>query len=770
MENIETKKHRTQSGFNPHIQNTLKLSLIKHMRNRKLLLMLLLSGFVTLAFAQKPPKKLTPSQIQEIGERYYKHDKFFKALPWLLKHQSYKPKDIEVKLKIAVCYIETNRPDRAKDYLEFLLSQKNPDKEVLFYMGKTFHLQHEFDKAIQFYKKYLAELKPKEDKRIAIKNDIRRCARALKLIYKEKLALVENLGDKINTSYDDFAPVFSPKYNNILYFSSIRDGNLGGMRDAEGKPDTLAGDYRSDIYVSRLIKGEWMATAPLDERYNTIYHEVISDFSKDGSVIFYSESRDMYFDYGDLFMNNFFEEEASQAVKLKGSINSFDWEGDAYLFKDNIMVFSSDKKGGYGGKDLYISRKDTNGKWTPPVNLGAQINTPFDEVTPFLARDGKTLFFSSNNLNSIGGFDIFKSSYSEALNNFERPQNLGLPINSAGDDAYMKVSDDGLRAFFSSSRADGYGKRDLYVAYFRKFRAEQVNPIDSITFQYAIDNELLGKTIIADNEPEVPIVPVNNPDNPRPANIPNFEFSPLYYGDTDNYLFTAASIQELNNMVKLLREYPSLKVELSSHVDRGDASSNPQFNLFFSIKLAENAADYLMEHKIDPSRIIMKGCGGNYPEAKSINLDNTPNVAGANFNRRVEMRTYRPNEIPVIMDYIYPNLIDEAKRKDAQIYRKLTKNLSYKVQIKAMKQMFEGEVLLKYSDPMIETSPGINVLRYTVGLFTTYESAEELRKKLVAEGFTDAYIVPYINGERIDKKEFGKFTNLYPDLNKLAKD
>lgn len=408
------------------------------MKNRKLLLTAILSCLVAIGlFAQKPPKKLSPAQVLEIGERYYKHEKYFKALPWMLKYESYKLKDIDAKLKIAICYIETNRPDRAKDYLDFLLSQKNPDTEVYYNMGRTFHLQHEFDKAILYYKKYLAELKPKEEKRIAVKNKIKRCAKGLKLIYKEKLALVENLGDKINTSYDDFAPVFSPKYNNILYFSSIRDGNLGGMRDITGEPDTLAGDYRSDIYVSRLIKGEWMATAPLDERYNTIYHDVISDFSRDGSIIFYSKSPYMHFDYGDLFMNNFFEEETSKAFKLPAPVNSKEWEGDAYLFNDNVMIFSSDREGGLGGKDLYISKKNPEGKWSPAANLGPQINTPFDEITPFLSKDGRTLFFSSNNLNSMGGFDIFKSAFSETLNNFDTPENMGLPINSAGDDAYL---------------------------------------------------------------------------------------------------------------------------------------------------------------------------------------------------------------------------------------------------------------------------------------------------------------------------------------------
>lgn len=726
----------------------------------------LLCFMVLLAIGQK---NRTPKYYLNKGEEYYTNKKYLKALPYFLKYQAFKPKDMEAKLKIGVCYVETNRPDMARDYLEFLNGQKNPKESVLLNLAKTYHLQHEFELAIQYYKKYLAKLSDKDEQRYLIKDEIKRCARGMKLVYKEKLALVENLGDKINTSYDDFAPVTSPMYNNILYFSSVRDGNMGGMIDAEGKTDTLKGDYRSDIYVSRLIKGEWTATAPLDERYNTVYHDVISDFSKDGSIVYYTQSQDMFFDYGELFMNNFLEGETSKPFKLPNPINSYDWEGDAYFFNDNIVVFSSDRKGGYGGKDLYIARKNKEGNWSKAYNLGKRVNSPYDETTPYLAKDGRTLYFSSNNTNSMGGFDIFKSTFQEGISNWSTPDNLGTPVNTAADDAYFRISDDGLRAFFSSARPEGYGARDLYVAYFRKVRTEQANPIDTIVFQYALTNNLLAEDVKITAKTEKPKVENNEVRPPvidKPAeNIPIYRFNPLFY-DGNELLLTASSLTELNRMINVLKKYPNLNVELSGHTDQ---DAELQYNLFFSLKNTESVADYLLDNGIVKSRIFLKGCGHNYPIARSKNMDGSVIKAGQGLNKRVEMRIYRPDEIPILTEYNGPNLIDEMSVKSFEIYNKMIKGLSYKVQIKALKQMFDGEILKQFADPMIETQPSIGYMRYTIGLFKSYTSAFELKRQVAKLGYEDAFIIPYVDGERLSDEDLETYKNRFGDLNNLIR-
>lgn len=730
---------------------------------KKVVLFGLLSCLSFSVFAQKEKPK-TEGWYEKTAEMYYQNAKYAKALPYLLKYQSFKPTDNKAKFEIGMCYLKTGRASKAQEYFDFLLNQKNIDKEVYHLMAQTLHLSHDFENAILYYKKYLAELSEDDPKRYFIKDDIKRCATGQKLIYKDKLGLVENLGDKINTSSDDFAPVFAPGYDNIIYFSSIREGNMGGMFDAEGKEDTLKGDYRSDIFVSRLTKGEWSLTAPLDERYNTVYHDVINGFSKDGGLVYMSQSQDMYFDYGDIYMNNFFEENATtENFKLPNTINSNDWDGDVFFFDNNVMFFSSDRKGGYGGKDIYVTKKDDAGKWSTPSNLGPGVNTPYDEVSPFLAADGRTLFFSSNNLESMGGYDIFKVTFQEKLNNWTTPENLGMPINSGGDEDYFKISADGLRAFFSSNRTDGFGMRDLYVVYFRTTRAEQQTPRDSIVFQYAIDNGLLSNKITINEAKMTPTEPVENT-----ATSETYKLDPLYFGEFgESETLEMNSLLVLNNVIRLLNKYPDLKVELTSHID--NAGTAVHFNLFYSLKGAENVADYVIDQGISPNRIILKGCGTNYPVSKSREVDGSIIKGGQRLNRRVEVHIYRPESAGLLVEYTEPNIIDAMALKANQTYKKMQKGISYKVQIKALTTMLDDNILMEYSDPMIEKVADKDMMLYTVGLVKGYQTAEELKNELIAKGFTDCFIVAYKDGERLTEEDIVKYSELYPDLINMIK-
>ncbi|MFK7950552.1 MAG: OmpA family protein [Saprospiraceae bacterium] len=732
---------------------------------KKVVLSCLLAIVTVAAFAQKEKPK-TAGWYEKTGNMYYENKKYLKALPYLLKYQTFKATDNDAKFKIGKCYLETGRAEKAQEYFDFLLSQKNINGEVYHLMAQTMHLSHDFDNAILYYKQYLGTLDDNDPQRYFIKDNIKRCAVGRKIIYKDQLGLVENLGDKINTAYDDFAPVFAPNYDNIIYFSSVRDGNFGGMFDEEGKEDTLKGDYRSDIYVSRLSKGEWTMTTALDERYNTVYHDVINGFSKDGGLVYLSQSKDMYYDYGDIYMNNFFEEEGAttESFKLPEPINSYDWDGDVFFFNNNTMLMSSDRKSGYGGKDIYISKKGVDGKWTIPTNLGPGVNTPYDEVSPFLAADGKTLYFSSNNLESIGGYDVFIVKFDEQINNWTKATNLGMPINSAADDAYFKVSEDGLRAFFSSSRPDGFGMRDLYVTYFRRIRPEQQNTVDTISFQYAIDAGLLSNKVVASQVTETPVDEGN-----KTIESERYKFAPLYYAESgESETLEMNSLLELNKLIKLLKKHQNLNVELASYIDNDGTAVH--FNLFFSLKNAENVADYMTDQGISPNRIYLKGLGANYPVSKSRQADGTAILGGKRLNKRVEIKVYRPETASLIIEYTQPAIVDAMAVKTNIIHQKITKGISYKVQVKTLNTMLDDKVLSEYSDPLIERVADNANMKYTVGLVKSHRTAEELRQELIAKGFTDAFIVVYKDGERLETKEdIQKFVSLFPDLKNMLK-
>ncbi len=710
-------------------------------------------------------QKISPRALKQKGNEFYESKKYGFALPYLLKYQDAKPKDIETKLKIAVCYFETNRTEQAETYLEYLRQQKKPKAKVYWYMARTYHMQHRWKEAIQFYKKYLSTLDTKDNQKFVVKDEIRRCAKGIKLDYSNKLALVENLGDKVNTSGDDFGPVTNPQFNNILYFSSIRSENYGDRQNDFGIVDTIKGKYRADIFETKLDLGSWGLAKRLKEGLNTPAHDVIYDFDKKGELVYFGISRYRNFDYNNVYSKPFFEEKSIDIpFKFPIEINSGEWDADAYFFNDSIVVFSSDRPGGFGGKDIYISFRTKTGKWGEAINMGKAINTPYDEITPFLAKDGQSIYFSSNSVQGMGGYDIYRTNFNVKAGGWSKAHNMGTPINSAGNDSYFKISSDGMRAYYASSRAEGYGGYDIMVAYFRRLIPDQINSSALVAFKDYVNGkkEMPAVAEVEEDPGEVTLPPI--PDKPKEkpkSDIPRFVFSPLFYQDYRNLLLKPESVKELNKMRDLLQLYTKLKIELTSHTD----SYGPQnFNLQNSVGSAESIAEYLIANGITADRIIIKGVGQLYPIAQDSNDDGSENRQGRTLNRRIHMEVYGEENIPIIATTEIPDISSRLSSPEGSLYEKENAELTYRVQVKALKQMLDDDVLVRYPDALIETKPNVGIMRYSVGLVETFEEADKLRLKLVGDGFKDAFIVAYINGQRMDKADLSKFTTTYPNL------
>lgn len=729
---------------------------------RILIIVLSIFCFAGLGMAQKVSSKT----LKKKADLFYGHKKFDYALPYLLKYQEDKPKDLEVKLRIGICYFHTNRMEQAETYLEYMVQQKKPEPDAILYLAKTYHLQHRFRDAIKYYKKYLAILETGDNRKYPIKDNIRRCAHGIKLQYSDKLALVENLGDKVNTSTDDFSPALNNESPNILYFSSIRSGNYGDRQDDFGIIDTIKGKYRADIFETKLERGVWQLAERKSDNFNTDAHDIIFDFNVKGDEIYFGVSKYLRFDYMNIYSKPFGEEKSMDIpFKFPIEINSGEWDSDPFFFNDSTVIFSSDRDGGFGGKDLYVSFKKDNGRWDTPINMGTAINTPYDEISPFLAKDGKTLYYSSDNTEGMGGFDIYRTVFDENDGGWSEAYNMGIPINSAGDDSYFKISVDGMRAYFASSRAEGYGGYDIHVAYFRRLMPEQLNESLGLSFKkYITGEEDLLAVVKTKVEPVVE--PEVNPEKPvakeEPTSSgPRFVFSPLFYQDYANLLLKPESVKELIKMKDLLIRRPQLKVELTSHTD----SYGPQnFNLQSSVSGAESISEYLISNGIEAGRIVIKGCGQLYPIAQDTNEDGSENRQGRTLNRRLEMEVYGEESIPAIVKTEIPDISSRLASPEGKSYQERVSGLSFRVQVKALKQMLDDEVLIRHADALIEKTASSDIKRYSVGLSKSYMEVEKLRLKLVEEGFKDAFIVAYIDGERKDKGDLEDLKGTYPEL------
>ena len=415
-------------------------------------------------------KKASAQQLF-FDQQYTEALAIYKNTPALLK------KDKEATFYAGICNYHLNNLEEAE---RIFISLTDKDKvafpEVLFFLGKTYHARNEFTIAASYYKAYLKILDKDAPNRKTVLEDLKRSANGITLRYKPPQGFAENLGREVNTTYDEFSPVVSPNFNEKLYFSSIREGNSGGLRNKRGLPDAENGQYYSDIYSCDLERGVWSNTKAFDYLINSPKHEILLDFDQGGEILVYFKGDDLY--SGGIFVDTF--QQADQR-----SLRSDPFSGPMYgevgdrcphFANDTVLIFSSTQGGGYGGYDLYQSIL-RDGRWSTPRNLGPDINSAFDETSPFLARDGRTLYFSSNDSKkSIGGMDVFRSQFDTATLQWPIPENLGLPINSAGDDEHFRLTPDGFSAFFSSSRKDGYGLRDIYIVFFEEYREEQTPP------------------------------------------------------------------------------------------------------------------------------------------------------------------------------------------------------------------------------------------------------------------------------------------------------
>lgn len=407
------------------------------------------------------------------AKEFYKYGKYEAANSLLESDRQLRLVNAEAELIIGLCQYHLNRLDEAEViFQKLVLLPKAGFREPLLYLGRIYHARHQFEEASRYYKSYLKSLPGRHEHRPMVRASLQRCANGIELKYREALAFVENLGPQINTAFDDFGPVQSPNNNHRIYFSSNRSGSLGGMRNAYGRTDNLLGEYRCDIYFSnRDQNGSWQAAQSLDYLINSPEHEVIYGFDQDGKVLYYYKGSKL--EDGQIFVDTFQRDKRRLSTDLL--LSPIDATANItipYFLDANTVVFASRRPGGYGGYDLYQSSY-IGSHWSTPQNLGPEINTIYDEVTPYLAPDRRTLYFSSNHPErSMGGFDILKSVYNQSRQFWSAPFNLGLGLNSAGDDSHFRLAKDGYTAYLSSNRKDSFGHRDIYVAYFYDFLPE----------------------------------------------------------------------------------------------------------------------------------------------------------------------------------------------------------------------------------------------------------------------------------------------------------
>ncbi len=396
------------------------------------------------------------------AKRLMSIDSYQEALPILDSLSTYYPDNYNIKYLIGKCHLnQAYNKEKASPFLidaikkttdEYKNSLKNLEapKDAYFYLAKSYLINYQIEECIKTADILLKNCRDDnlKEKTIALKKNAENAKELMLIPIQIKIEL---LNQNINSKANDYSALINAD-ETIMIFTSRRKGSIGGLMNDEGK-------YYEDIYISYQKDGQWSKAENMGKNINTNRHDACVALSPDGeTIILY---RDDY-GIGNLYLSQKDSLGWSKAEKMSGRINSKYNETHASFSHDGqTLYFISDIKDGFGGKDIYFSKKLPNGEWAYPQNIGEHINTSSDEDGIFIHPDGQKLYFSSKAHKSMGGYDIF---YCDLIGDtaWSSPKNMGYPINTTDDDMFAVFSSDNKRAYYSANKKDGIGGYDLY--------------------------------------------------------------------------------------------------------------------------------------------------------------------------------------------------------------------------------------------------------------------------------------------------------------------
>jgi len=474
---------------------------------------------------------------------------------------------------------------------------------------------------------------------------------------KQYVFAPQNLGDAINSAESEYFPTMPIDGSTLIYTRRLNGRN-------------------EDFFASPWNGQTWAPSRHLSGSINTPENEGAQNISQDGKwLVFTGCHREDGMGSCDLYISYLTNNGWSEALNLGRDVNSDQWDSQPSLSPDKRhLYFSSRRPGGYGGCDLYVSHLQANGKWSTPENLGPSINTAGDEESPFIHADNQTLYFHSTGLQGYGESDLFVARKKDD-GSWNTPQNLGYPINTIGHEGSLFIASDGKTAYYAADRSDSRGGLDIYSfelredvrpaktlwvygnVYDDKTKAGLPSTVELIDLatnrtlsqvqtdekgnylitlpvgrDYAFNVNRRGYLFYSDNYP----MQGGAPDSAYRKNIP---LQPIevdaavvlknIFFDVNQYDIKPASGMELDRVVALLKDNPTVKIQIEGHTDNVGSTADNK-------KLSENRAravvDYLIAKGIPAARLQAKGFGATQPVADNASAE------GRAQNRRTALK------------------------------------------------------------------------------------------------------------------------------------
>lgn len=499
---------------------------------------------------------------------------------------------------------------------------------------------------------------------------INRCEFAVNLMNNPVKFNPQNFGDYINSPWDEYLPTITADEETFIFT----------VRRPKDQYTICAGcTHEEDFYISQKDEnGAWMPRRPMGKPVNTHYNEGAQSISPDGKyLVFTGCNRPDGQGSCDLYWSKKIGKIWTTPRNVGRPVNTSSWESQPSFAADGKTIyFTSNRAGGLGGTDIWKTSMIEEGVFTEPENIGAPINTQFNEVSPFIHSDGRTLYFSSDGHKGMGGKDLFLSRM-DAQNNWTEPVNLGYPINTVDDEVNLIVNSRGNIAYYSSDKPGGYGGLDIY--WFEL--DESIRPTSVTYFKGKVFDELTNKPLEANIElvnlqtgDTVSLIKSDAQTGEFLVCIPtdseyslnvnnenflfysdNFNLTGIYsktepfkkdiplksmrigeivvlknvFFDTDQYDLKHESIIELNKVVNLLTKNKNVKIEIGGHTDN---QGSREHNKTLSNNRAKSVFDFLISKGVDRSRLSYKGYGMDNPIADNESPE------GRAINRRTEFK------------------------------------------------------------------------------------------------------------------------------------
>lgn len=716
--------------------------------------------FVSIGTSVSQSKNAAEDKAYEAlnNEEYVKAYDLFSRL----HKQSPSNMDYELKLGIA-CLGYPGKTEQAIDIFKNLSGKlKTPDAE--FQLGRAYHINYRFDEAIAVLQPLINALsgsEKKEDKSMVedSKLIIMQCQNAKEIIKNPTVLKVTNLGSPINTNELEAVPVITADESMMIYTYRGRK-SIGGRMDNTLQPDP-AGAYTSDIYMSWHINDSvWQMPTPI-KALNTKANDAAIALSPNGRVLFTFMSTNE--NAGDIYMSLFNGKEFSKPIPLNSNINSPSWEGSCSISADGkILYFSSERPGGLGGRDIWMSEL-VDGDWGVPTNLGPTINTPYDDDDPFIHPDGITLFFSSKGHTSMGGYDIMFST-KQADGTWSEALNMGLPVNTTVDDRYYVINSRGDRGYFSSNRAvaGSMGSQDIYT----------VTP--GVSNPQSIVLALHKGVIYGDGQPveaRIEIINTTNSENVGTfySNISSGKyFVTLKPGTKYHVKISAEGYEPYEAEVDLASLSVYMEKKKDVHLfSKEYAAANPE--KVQQAKEEEMKADaeamYTITKVTEP---VKEETGTQEQTNKTTEVAATKSVQEKITQQPVsksETKITEPAKTSSPCNGNSPDLssIKGKSLNDPEVYKRLmniagdfcSEGVVFKVQIGAYRHPENFKYMNLKNLGEVETSGGVDgITRFTQKQFNVLKEAEKHRQKAIAKGQKDAWIVVFVNGQRYTLEDF----------------